>query len=165
MPTRRKIPPAAADLARRAPFLGAHLRMAYEATRRRVLTALAERGFADLNPAHLIVFQYPPPDGIRPTDLAERTFMSKQAVNHLLGELETLGYIERRTDRGSVRRLVFLTRRGWQVCETQWTVMQDIEIELSATFGPKVFAEFMKALRHLSALDTKRRTIRSAQTD
>jgi DNA-binding MarR family transcriptional regulator len=139
--------------------------MAYEATRQRVLKALVERGFADLNPAHLVVFQYPPPDGIRPTDLAERTSMSKQAVNHLLGELESLGYIERRADRGSVRRLVFLSRRGWEICETQWTVMQDIETELSAALGRKAFGEFMKALRHLSSLDAKRRTVRSDQTD
>jgi|SRR5947209_1121926 len=153
MPTHQKIPRAAAKLARDAPFLGAYLRRAYEATRQRVLKALAERGFDDLGPAHLVVFQYPPPDGIRPTDLAERRSMSKQAVNHLLGQLESLGYIERRADRASARRLVFLTRRGWQICETQWTVMQDVEAELLATLGPKRFDEFMNAIRHLSSLD------------
>jgi len=41
--------------------------------------------------------------------------MTKQAMNYLLGQLEARGYIERRAEMGSSRRLVFLTNRGWQV--------------------------------------------------
>jgi DNA-binding MarR family transcriptional regulator len=44
--------------------------------------------------------------------------MTKQAMNYLLGQLEARGYIERRAEKGSSRRLVFLTNRGWQVRET-----------------------------------------------
>jgi hypothetical protein len=39
-------------------------------------------------------------------------------MNYLLGQLEARGYLERRTEKGSSRRLVFLTDRGWQVRET-----------------------------------------------
>jgi hypothetical protein len=46
-------------------------------------------------------------------------------------------------------------RRGWQVCETQWSVMQDLEREMSASLGPKAFGEFMNALRELASLDAK----------
>jgi DNA-binding MarR family transcriptional regulator len=147
--------PKATRLARRAPFIGAHLRLAYEMSRQRVLKALAEGGLNDLNPAHLVVFQYPPPDGVRPIDLAERTFMSKQALNQLLRQLEARGYIERRPERANGRRLIFLTRRGWQVCETQWSVMQGLEREMSASLGAKAFGEFMNALRELASLDAK----------
>ena len=61
------------------------------------------------------VFLYPPPDRMRPSELAERASMTKQAMNYLLGQLEARGYIERRAEKGSSRRLVFLTNRGWQV--------------------------------------------------
>jgi len=30
------------------------------------------------------VFSYPPPDGIRPSDLARRLNISRQAANHLI---------------------------------------------------------------------------------
>ena len=108
-----------------------------------------------MSPAHLAVFQYPPPDGVRPIDLADRTFMSKQALNQLLRQLEAHGYIERRLEKANGRRLIFLTRRGWRVCETQWSVMQDLEREMSASLGPKAFGEFMNALRELASLDAK----------
>jgi DNA-binding MarR family transcriptional regulator len=127
--------------------------MTYRATRVRTLEALIERGMADLNPALLAVFVYPPPDGVRPTELADRLNMTKQALNYLLGQLEALGYIERRTGEGS-RRLVFLTRRGWKVFETQWETMYNLENEWSAIIGVKKFDEMMDALRQLSSLSS-----------
>lgn len=129
--------------------------MTYQVTRRRWVKALMEHGFTDLNQAHLIVFQYPPPDGVRPTDLADRAYMTKQAMNYLLGQLESLGYVERRAEKGRRRRLVFLTRRGWQVFETQWATLQQLEAEWAAILGKKRFNEFMSALRQLSSLDSK----------
>jgi hypothetical protein len=63
--------------------------------------------------AHLNVFRYPGPDGTRPSKLAARLRMTKQAVNYLLGELERLGYLERRPDRDDARsKRIALTRRG-----------------------------------------------------
>jgi DNA-binding MarR family transcriptional regulator len=112
-----------------------------------------ERGFTDLNQSLLNVLSYPPPDGVRPTDLAERTYMTKQAMNYLLGQLESLGYIERRIERGRDRRLVFLTQRGWRVFETQWSTMQQLEAEWATIVGKKQFDQFMKSLRRLSLSD------------
>jgi DNA-binding MarR family transcriptional regulator len=140
---------------RRPPFVSALLRLTYEVTRRRVLEALWERGFTDLNQAHLNVFQYPPPEGVRPTELADRTYMTKQAMNYLLGQLESLGYIERRAQRGQSRRLVFLTPRGQQVVEAQWATTQQLEKEWMAIVGRKRFEEFMGTLRELSSVNSK----------
>src|SRR3954453_5653716 len=72
--------------------------MPWEILRHRQLEGLHARGFTDLHPAHLTVFQYPGPQDVRPLDLARRTRMSKQAMNHLLGQLERLGYVTRRAD-------------------------------------------------------------------
>jgi DNA-binding MarR family transcriptional regulator len=131
--------------------------MSYEVTRRRVLEALGNRGFTDLNQAHLSVFQYPAPDGVRPTDLAARTYMTKQAMNYLLGQLETMGYVERRAEGKSGRRLVYLTPRGQKVVATQWETTQQIEREWAATIGRKRFDDFMQTLRELSTADSSRR--------
>src|SRR3954466_7517711 len=95
------------------PLIGALLRMPWEAVQRRMLERLRESGFADLDAAHLNVFQYPGPQGARPSELAGRLRISKQALNYLLRELERLGYLERRADPDDLRsKRVVLTRRG-----------------------------------------------------
>src|SRR5881409_427754 len=86
---------AAAEQPFGPPLIGALLRIPWEAVQRRMLERLHERGFADLDFAHLTVFQYPGPQGARPSELAARLGMSKQALNYLLGALERLGYLER----------------------------------------------------------------------
>src|SRR5262249_56786813 len=80
------------------PLIGSLLRMPWEVVQRSMLERLHERGFGDLDAAHLHVFQYPGPQGARPSELAARLRISKQALNYLLGELERLDYLERRAD-------------------------------------------------------------------
>src|SRR5437764_15136558 len=95
------------------PLIGALLRLSWEAVQRGMLERLHERGFDDLDTAHLNVFQYPGPQGARPSDLASRLRISKQALNYLLGELERLGYLERRPDPDDQRsKRIALTSRG-----------------------------------------------------
>ena len=67
-------------------------------TYERVIAALRAEGFTDVVPAHLAVMRYPGPDGRRPVQLAPDAGLSRQAMNYLLGQLESLGYIERRPD-------------------------------------------------------------------
>ena len=131
------------------PTAGALLRMTYRGIRERQLAALLEQGFDDLNQPLLNVFLYPPPDRMRPSELAERANMTKQAMNYLLGQLEARGYIERRAQKGSGRRLVFLTKRGWQVRQIILVVVEDVEAEWLAVLGRQRFDEFMRTLRQL----------------
>jgi DNA-binding MarR family transcriptional regulator len=138
---------------RRPPFVAGLLRMAYQAARRRQLQVQSEHGFTDLTQSHLNVLVYPPPDGVRPIDLAGRCFMTKQAMNHLLGELEDRGYIERRSEKGRRTVLIYLTRRGWRFFETQWAAMKQLEDEWADVIGKKRFEEFLDTLRRLSALE------------
>ena len=90
------------------PMIGALLRGPWEAVQRRMLERLHDQGFADLDFAHLNVFQYPGPQGARPSELAARLGMTKQALNYLLGELERLEYLQRQQHpdghRGSAAR-------------------------------------------------------------
>src|SRR5881392_2695373 len=95
------------------PLIGALLRLPWEAVQRHMLERLHERGFVDFDAAYLIVFQYPGPQGARPSDLAVRLRISKQALNHLLGKLERLDYLERQADPDDLRsKRIVLTPRG-----------------------------------------------------
>ncbi len=138
---------------RRPPFVAGLLRMAYQGARRRQLQCQFEHGFTDLTQSHLNVLVYPPPDGVRPTELAERCFMTKQAMNNLLRELEDSGYIVRRSEKGRRTVLIYLTRRGWRFFETQWAAMKQLEDEWTAIIGKRRFEEFLDTLRRLSAYE------------
>src|SRR3954465_6501004 len=95
------------------PLIGALLRVPWEAVQRHMLQRLHEHGFDDLDAAHLNVFQYPGPQGARPSELATRLRISKQALNYLLGELQRFGYLERRPDPDDLRsKRVALIPRG-----------------------------------------------------
>jgi hypothetical protein len=50
---------------------------------------------------------------MRPSALATRLGISKQALNHLLGQLEKLGYLKRRCEGGTGHVVVRFTERGW----------------------------------------------------
>jgi DNA-binding MarR family transcriptional regulator len=134
------------------PTAGALLRMTYQGIRERQFAALTGKGFDDLNQPLLNVFLYPPPNRIRPSELAERANMTKQAMNYLLGQLEGRGYIERRVERGSSRRLVFLTNRGWQVREIILAVVTEVEAEWRSVLGQQRFDKFMNTLRQLCSI-------------
>jgi len=134
------------------PNVGALLRMTYQVIRDRQIAILAEKGFDDLNQPLMNVFLYPGPDRTRPSELAARINMTKQAMNYLLGQLEMLGYIERRAETKNGRRLVFLTSRGWQVRSIILAAVSEVEAEWTAILGQQRFAEFMNMLRQLSSL-------------
>jgi len=88
------------------------LRHAWQDARRRMLADLRASGFAELDEAHLLVFQHPGPDGLRPSDLARRLHASRQATNYLLVQLESMGYLTRRRDAAGIRPRIHLTTRG-----------------------------------------------------
>jgi DNA-binding MarR family transcriptional regulator len=100
---------------------------------------------------HLAVFSYPPPDGVRPSELARRLNMSRQATNHVIAQLEAQGYLERRATKGSNRRLVYLRPRAWRVAEAIWASMRELQAEWAAEVGRERFAVFMDVLRTLAA--------------
>ncbi len=119
-----------------------------------MLERLHERGFADLDAAHLGVIQYPGPQGLRPSELAERLRMSKQAVNYQLGELERLGYIERRPDPEDGRsRRIALTERGVAAGHTIRDAVSEMEQEWARKLGNSQFAQLRALLVKLNEAD------------
>lgn len=121
------------------------LRRPAQVVRHHLLAGLREDGFDDILPAHLGVFQHPGPDGVRPGVLAARNQASKQAMNHLLHQLESAGYLVRRphaTDRRI--RVVRLTDRGWRALE----VIRRVAVELEQRWADALGEELYRSVRH-----------------
>lgn len=134
------------------PLIGALLRVPTDEVRRRILEGLARRGYDDLVPAHLTVLGWPGPEGLRPSDLAARTGMTRQAVNYLLGQLEALGYLDRRPDPGAARvTRIHLTARGRRLIPAiRGIVVDEIERDWEQALGREDFAELRRLLRRLN---------------
>src|SRR5436305_4201499 len=127
------------------------LRVPWEAVQRRMLERLHERGFDDLDAAHLPVFQYPGPQDTRPSDLAARLRMSKQALNYLLGQLERLDYLERRADPDDRRsKRVALTPRGIAAIAVIREAVAEMETAWGRQLGTKRFGELRALLIELN---------------
>jgi DNA-binding MarR family transcriptional regulator len=135
------------------PLIGALLRIPLEAVQRHMLERLHERGFSDLQTAHLNVFQYPGPQGARPSELAARLRISKQALNYLLGELERLDYLERRPDPDDLRsKRVALTPRGTSAIGVIREAVGEVETTWTQQLGPKRFSQLRSLLLELNQL-------------
>jgi DNA-binding MarR family transcriptional regulator len=128
--------------------------MPWEQVMRRMLARLHEHGFDDLDTPHMNLLLYPGPRGARPSELAARRGMSKQAVNYLLGELERLGYLERRADPDDRRsRRVALTRRGEQAAYTIRDAVRELERDWERQLGRRRFAQLRGLLLELNQLE------------
>jgi len=133
-----------------SPPVGALLRRPAVVVRHVVLRALAASGFDDVLPAHLGVFQHPGPDGLRPGVLAARTRASKQAMNHLLHQLEGAGYLVREghvSDRRT--RIVRLTDRGWSAMAVMRDAVHSLEHSWAEALGERTYGELRQALLRL----------------
>jgi DNA-binding MarR family transcriptional regulator len=132
------------------PLIGALLRIPWEAVRRRMLERLHERGFEDLDVAHLNALLFPGPEGMRPSELAARLHASKQSINHLLGQLERFGYLERRDDSEDLRsRRIHLTPRGKSAALTIREAVKEVERDWARRLGAKRLALLRELLGEL----------------
>src|SRR5262245_24053600 len=133
------------------PLIGALLRLPWEEVQRRMLERLHERGFDDLDAAHLTVFQYPGPQGARPSDLAARLRISKQALNYLLGQLERLDYLDRRPDAVDQRsKRIELTDRGAAAIAVIREAVGEVESDWARRLGAARFGQLRGLLLELS---------------
>jgi DNA-binding MarR family transcriptional regulator len=139
--------PKSSPLATKDMLIGALLRVPAQAIHRRIIKDLNAAGFDGLLMPHIAVLQFPGPDGVRPSSLAERAGMSKQAMNQLLRSLEDLGYIVRSDapDEGRARIIRF-TKRGHAAYAKIHEILRDIEREWSAELGPRDFAQLKELL-------------------
>jgi DNA-binding MarR family transcriptional regulator len=94
---------------------------------------------------------YPGPQGARPSELAAQRGISKQAANYLLGQLERLGYLERRPDADDGRsKRIALTNRGERAAYTIRDAVREVERDWQAQLGQDRFAELKALLLELN---------------
>jgi DNA-binding MarR family transcriptional regulator len=133
------------------PLIGALLRHPWEAVNEHMLERLHANGFSDFDASYLIVFQYPGPQGQRPSELAARLHVSKQALNHLLGQLERRGYVERQPDDDDKRsKRIAVTARGIQAGTTMRDAVAELESTWAQQLGPKRFEQLRNLLHDLN---------------
>jgi DNA-binding MarR family transcriptional regulator len=137
MPPPSKVLPAkTADM-----LIGALLHVPAQTIHRRIIRELNAAGFDELRLPHMAALQFPGPDGVRPSILAERAGISKQALNQLLRSLEGFDYIVRSDVVGDGNaRVVRLTKRGRAAYSKIIDILRDIESDWSTELGPNRFA-------------------------
>jgi DNA-binding MarR family transcriptional regulator len=123
------------------------LRMPYDAFIERLFEQLARAGYADVHPAHASVFQHLPAEGMRVTELARRTQLTKQYLGRLVGDLEALGYLERAPDPTDGRaKVVRLSGRGREITRVAEGIIANIEAVWAQRIGQQ---EHTDLRRHL----------------
>jgi DNA-binding MarR family transcriptional regulator len=134
------------------PLIGALLRRPFLASRARIVAALHDAGFTDIQPAHLAAFQYPGPDGRSPGDIARAALASKQAMNNVLTQLERAGYLTRDVCPANRReRTVSLTDRGHEVVATIREAVMAVEAEWKQALGTEEYQRLRSCLESLNA--------------
>jgi DNA-binding MarR family transcriptional regulator len=112
------------------------MRAGYHRTMEYVQGRLEQRGFDDVRPAHMMIFQHLRPEGSRIGELAERALLTNQSVGYLVDYLERQGYVERRADPTNRRAsLVCLTDRGWHEMAACAGILDELDAELAERLG------------------------------
>src|SRR3954463_3075182 len=138
------------------PQVGALLRMAWEALQAELYVELRAAGFDDLREVHRPLLKYPPIDGMRPTALAARLKLSKQATNDLLRDLENLGYLRTERDPSDGRaRIIRYTERGWDLFRTGSHLSHNVGRRWAEAIGQRRYDEFHATLRAIVELTGK----------
>jgi DNA-binding MarR family transcriptional regulator len=133
------------------PLIGALLRIPLDRVHSQILGALHAHGFTDVTSAHFQVLRWPGPNGQRPVELAQQAGMTRQAMNYLLGQLEELGYVERRVDPDDVRsRRVYLTPRGASTIGVIRSAVTELERDWETRLGREGWGQLRQLLAVLN---------------
>jgi DNA-binding MarR family transcriptional regulator len=132
--------------------VGSMLRSAWTELIDEVFERLIAAGFDDLRPVHRPILRDLLTSNLRPSELATRLGLSKQAVNDLVREFEAKGYItlEPDPDDGRAKRII-ATDRGWRASETAQEVSNAIGRRWTELVGEERYAVFEEVLHAIVA--------------
>jgi len=126
------------------------MRLAHQWILEQVYAGVVAAGFEDLGRAHVGMFRYPTPHGLRPSELADQLQITKQSVNDLLHDMEVRGYLVRVPDPSDGRaRVIRLTAKGRQLEEIVYDGAQSAELAIAELLGPHRFAQLRRSLEEV----------------
>ena len=135
-----------------APAIGAASRSMIAA----MMARLSARDFDGLTPAFAGLIPLLDATGARPSALAQRSGVTKQAMSQLIRELETRGYVEQVPDPTDTRaKIVRLTKRGVALREACLLVRSELQVLATETLGPARLARLQRDLMLLAAALSK----------
>jgi DNA-binding MarR family transcriptional regulator len=123
------------------------LRDAHTAVDLAVRSELAQHGFADLAPWHFSVLRNLGEDGSRPSELAARAGVTRQAITKIVDELERLDMVRRAPDPNDV--IVRYTDRGRAGLQLARKRMRALEQEYAKRVGTDRWAQLRASLETL----------------
>jgi len=110
--------------------------------------------FEDIRQAHACVFRYVKDSGLRLTDIAELTNMTKQSVGEVVDDLAERGYVERIPDPDDGRaKLICLTQKGKEAQEFGYDTFAAIEDRWAERFGEERIAGLREILEEIVATE------------
>jgi DNA-binding MarR family transcriptional regulator len=131
-----------------APIIGAASRGMIAAMMARLLT----RGFDGMTPAFAGLIPLLDANGARPSALAQRSGVTKQAMSQLIHELETRGYVEQVPDPADTRaKIVRLSKRGVALRQACFLARKEIQSLAAETLGKTRLARLQQNLTRLTA--------------
>jgi len=133
------------------PHVGRLARKPYLAMMDQTYARLHDLGLTELSAHHSVVFQCIGA-GARMTDMARQAQMTKQNMKHLLEQMETLAYVERREDPTDRRAVIFrLTPKGEHFRDTAYRIIGEIEREWASRMGGSKMLTLKQLLAELNA--------------
>jgi DNA-binding MarR family transcriptional regulator len=116
------------------------------------MAQVANYGFNDVTPAFSSLMPLLDAAGARPTTLAQRAGITKQAISQLVRELETRGYVEQVPDSSDTRaKIVRLTKRGVALHEASAEVRLEMQSFAVAKLGKSRVSRLRRDLIELAA--------------
>lgn len=112
-----------------------------------VISRLNEAGWPKITRAHSLLFAHLDLEGTRPSELARRIGITRQAVHQTLEELVDDGLVELVPDPTSRRaKLVVLTPRGRRIVSDALAIFDELEDTLARRIGRKSVTQLRRAL-------------------
>src|SRR3954464_15658557 len=126
------------------------LRAAHDTVEAENHAVLAHNGFADIKPWHAAVLRNLGEHGARPSELAMRAGITRQAVTKVVDELERLDVVRRDPDpddgRGVIVRYTDRGRAGLDIVRTR---MLELEADFAERVGARRWADTRAVLETL----------------
>jgi DNA-binding MarR family transcriptional regulator len=130
------------------------LEFAFDAFIEEFLEELQQGEFSDIRLAHGCVFRYVKDRGLRLTEIAERSNMTKQSAGEVVDDLVALGYVERVPDPDDRRaKLICLTERGTAAQEYGFQLLEEIEMRWGERYGAERVADLRAMLEEIAAVE------------